>query len=184
MEDCNNKVEEPVTKLKRTTSFSGSEIENSSSTMRKKIVVVPTEVSENVNGDSAELFLVNDGQNCRHENIDGKEENLGFDSLHTSILVEIMCKVSHDQLDSLSTVSHKFEEAVNVAKEIFFDYKTPPVCVKSPESSLLNAPKKPGSSRMSKLSAQDIKELKSSTCQTRMMIQNSTFQSRMAIGDL
>ncbi|GLJ35821.1 hypothetical protein SUGI_0719230 [Cryptomeria japonica] len=192
MEACSNEIKERAMRLKRTASFSGSETANSGDrainsprTMRRKIIDAPTEKNyENVNGNSAELCLVEDEQNCRQKNINGiscdtsspalgEEENLTLGSLHTSILVQVICNVSHDDLQSLSTVSQKFEEAVNVARQIHFDYKTP-VRIKAPKrtanSFFLKAPKKSASFKMSRLSAQDIKELQDSTRRARMMI--------------
>ncbi|KAH9290270.1 hypothetical protein KI387_034387 [Taxus chinensis] len=196
MEARKKRNEESVLRLKKiASSLSGLEVANSGDNMtvnspramgRKRIAVL-TEISGKGNGNSA-FCSVKDGQNRMRKHSEGvssvmpspdigigNEENLGLDSLPVAILVRIICNVSHDELETLSGVSHKFKEAVNVARQMHFDYKTP-VRIKAPKrmpnALLLNAPKKSGKFQKSRLSAQNVKELQTSTRQARMMIED------------
>ncbi|KAH9290187.1 hypothetical protein KI387_034304, partial [Taxus chinensis] len=61
--------------------------------------------------------------------VHGKEENSArltdIESLPLDILVHIVCNVHHDELKPLSHVSSKFRDAVQIARQLHFDYTTP-----------------------------------------------------------
>nr|ABK23332.1 unknown [Picea sitchensis] len=57
-----------------------------------------------------------------------KDESLAgrhMGSLPFDLLVQVVCKLHHHELEPVSCVSGEFRKAVEIAREIHFDYKTP-----------------------------------------------------------
>ncbi|KAF9588746.1 hypothetical protein IFM89_015183 [Coptis chinensis] len=49
-----------------------------------------------------------------------------LESLPMELVIKILCHLNHDQLQAVFHVSTKIREALLVAKNFYFDFKTPP----------------------------------------------------------